>query len=53
MDSEKPKRGMETLLVHAGERGAKPVGDPVATPLYATTTFTYASMSELDRAFSG
>ncbi|MBA2341645.1 MAG: PLP-dependent transferase [Pyrinomonadaceae bacterium] len=53
MNSKNPKRAIETLLVHAGERGAKPVGDPVATPLYATTTFTYASMSELDRAFSG
>lgn len=53
MNPKKPKREIETLLVHAGERSVKPVGESVATPLYATTTFTYSSMSELERAFSG
>jgi len=43
----------ETRLVHAGERLAPPVGKPVATPIYATTTFTYDSMAEMDEVFAG
>ena len=44
---------LETRLVHAGERLAPPVGKPVATPIYATTTFTYDSMAEMDEVFAG
>ena len=44
---------METKLVHAGERREKPLGKPVATPLYATATYTYDSMAEMDAAFVG
>jgi cystathionine gamma-synthase/methionine-gamma-lyase len=29
------------------------VGQPVATPIYASTTFTYASMAEADAVFGG
>ena len=43
----------ETRLVHAGERLTPPVGKPVATPIYATTTFTYDSMAEMDEVFAG
>jgi cystathionine beta-lyase/cystathionine gamma-synthase len=43
----------ETQLVHAGERLDPPVGKPVATPIYATTTFTYDSMAEMDEVFAG
>lgn len=42
-----------TRLVHAGERGKLPEGRPVATPIYASATFTYDSMQEIDQVFSG
>ena len=42
-----------TQLVHSGERQPLPSGQPVATPIYATSTFTYESMQEFDRVFSG
>jgi cystathionine gamma-synthase/methionine-gamma-lyase len=42
-----------TRLVHAGERQPLPSGQPVATPIYATSTFTHGSMEEMDRVFSG
>ena len=44
---------MNTQLVHAGERGAVPLGKPVSTPIYATATFTYDSMAEVDQVFAG
>ncbi|CAN5361939.1 methionine gamma-lyase [soil metagenome] len=44
---------INTKLVHAGERRKKPIGQPVATPLYATATYTYDSMAEMDAAFIG
>lgn len=44
---------LETKLVHAGERKTQPIGQSVATPIYATTTYTYASMREMDEVFSG
>ncbi len=45
--------GINTQLVHAGERGAPPHGKPVSTPIYATATFTYDSMAEVDQVFAG
>jgi cystathionine beta-lyase/cystathionine gamma-synthase len=42
-----------TKLVHAGERGEQPIGKPVSTPIYPTATYTYDSMAEMDRVFSG
>lgn len=42
-----------TQFVHAGERRPQPAGQPVATPIYATATYTYASMTEMDKVFSG
>jgi len=42
-----------TQVVHAGERQQPPTGMPVATPIYASATFTYPSMAEMDRVFSG
>ncbi len=44
---------METKLVHAGERRTQPIGQPVATPLYATATYTYDSMAEMNAVFTG
>lgn len=42
-----------TKLVHAGERLPSPGGQAVSTPIYATSTFTYGSMQEIDRVFAG
>lgn len=47
------KYSIETKLVHAGERRKTPIGKPVATPIYPSTTYTYESMAELDKVFSG
>lgn len=44
---------VSTQLVHAGERRPAPAGLPVATPIYATTTYTYSSMSEMDEVLAG
>ncbi|MGI9035259.1 MAG: trans-sulfuration enzyme family protein [Pyrinomonadaceae bacterium] len=44
---------INTKLVHAGERREPPLGQPVATPLYATATYTYDSMAQLEAAFTG
>lgn len=44
---------IDTKLVHAGERREPPVGVPVATPIYASATYTYPSMAQMDEVFSG
>ncbi|HEV8429238.1 MAG TPA: PLP-dependent aspartate aminotransferase family protein [Pyrinomonadaceae bacterium] len=46
-------RDITTKLVHSGERRALPDAMPVSTPIYATATFTYGSMQEIDQVFSG
>jgi cystathionine gamma-synthase/methionine-gamma-lyase len=53
MKQGKKSFSINTQLVHAGERGAVPLGKPVATPIYATATFTYDSMAEVDQVFAG
>ncbi len=47
------ERRISTQLVHAGERKAAPLGRPVATPIYATSAYTYDSMEVVDKVFSG
>src|SRR5215217_273673 len=47
------KHDITTKLVHSGERGPVPEAKPVATPIYATSTFTYDTMQEIDQVFSG
>ncbi|MEK6333327.1 MAG: PLP-dependent aspartate aminotransferase family protein [Acidobacteriota bacterium] len=42
-----------TLLVHEGERKGQLPAEPVSTPIYASTTFTYPSMAEIDQVFAG
>ena len=42
-----------TRLVHAGERQPTPAAQPVTTPIYASTTFTYDSMATVDKVFGG
>ncbi|MGH9967136.1 MAG: trans-sulfuration enzyme family protein [Pyrinomonadaceae bacterium] len=53
MPGTKPSLNINTQLVHAGERGETPQGKPVSTPVYATATFTYDSMAEVDQVFAG
>ena len=53
MTDQNKKRHITTQLVHAGERQAPPDGQPVATPIYASATFTYDSMQEIDQVFAG
>ncbi len=42
-----------TRVVHAGERTGWPTGLPASTPIYASTTFTYASMADADAVLGG
>ena len=42
-----------TRVVHAGERKGWPTGLPASTPIYASTTFTYASMADADAVLGG
>ncbi len=53
MASEKDKLDIATQLVHTGERGAPPEGQPTSTPIYASATYTYDSMAEIDKVFAG
>ena len=47
------QQDIRTKLVHAGERRGIPDAQPVATPIYASATFTYNTMAEMDRVFAG
>lgn len=47
------KHDITTKLVHAGERRPLPDALPVSTPIYASATFTYDSMQEIDQVFGG
>ena len=51
--TDETKRDITTRLVHAGELGALPEGKPVSTPIYASVTYTYDSMQEIDQIFAG
>ena len=51
--TDEPKCDISTRLVHGGERGPLPEGKSVSTPIYASATFTYDTMEEIDHVFSG
>ena len=53
MTEKENELNINTQLVHAGERQSLDQVTPVATPIYSTATFTYDSMEEIDRVFSG
>lgn len=53
MPEETKKLDINTKLVHAGERQPLSGGQPVSTPIYATSTFTYPSMEQMDKVFAG
>jgi len=47
------ENSIATQFVHAGERRAAPLGVPAATPIYATSTFVYERMEDIDRVIEG
>ena len=51
--TDEPNRDITTKLVHAGERRPLPDAKPVSTPIYASATYTYESMKEIDQVFGG
>jgi cystathionine gamma-synthase/methionine-gamma-lyase len=53
MAGDKKELDISTQLVHAGESTNPPVGQPTATPIYASATYTYESMEEIDSVFAG
>src|SRR2546427_317156 len=53
MSDDKDNLDIATQLVHASERKQPPTGQPTATPIYASATYTYESMEEIDKVFGG
>jgi cystathionine gamma-synthase/methionine-gamma-lyase len=53
MSDDKDHLDIATQLVHASERKQPPTGQPTATPIYASATYTYESMAEIDKVFGG
>src|SRR5205823_14489233 len=53
MSDGKDNLEIATQLVHASERKQPPTGQPTATPIYASATYTYESMEEIDKVFGG
>src|SRR5512143_3970000 len=51
--NQKDNYDIATDLVHLGERGDAPAGKPTSTPIYASSTYTYESMEEIDKIFGG
>src|SRR5437588_11252725 len=53
MSNDKDNLDIATELVHTGERSAPPTGQPTSTTIYASSTYTYESMDEVDKVFGG
>ena len=53
MADDKDNLDIATQLVHASGRKQPPTGQPTATPIYASATYTYESMAEIDAVFGG
>src|SRR5262245_45165123 len=53
MAEPKDKFDIATEVVRLGEENQPPTGRPTATPIYASSTFTYDSMAEMDKVFAG
>jgi len=52
MAKDTTKLDIATQVVHNREHGA-PTGTPTSIPIYASATYTYATMDEIDRVFAG
>ncbi|QYO66800.1 trans-sulfuration enzyme family protein [Leptolyngbya sp. 7M] len=44
---------LSTKFVHAGERLSAPAGVPAATPIYASSSFVYERVEDIDRIVEG
>src|SRR5881227_3764833 len=53
MAAKKPNFDIATQVVHAGEKSKTPTGQPTSTPIYASATYTYESMDQMDKVFGG
>ena len=53
MPEKKPETDIDTQVVHAGERKPTPPGQPTSMPIYASVTYAYDSVAEMDRVFAG
>ena len=51
--ADKPNEfDIATQVVHTGEREPPPAGRPTSLPIYASATYTYDSMDEIDKVFA-
>jgi len=53
MTAKNENLDIATQVVHGGESDTAPTGQPTAIPIYASATFTYESMDEIDKVFAG
>src|SRR5437868_15212969 len=53
MADQKTNFDIATELIHRGERSAPLEGQPTSTPIYASATYTYESMDQMDKVFGG
>ncbi|HEV8140718.1 MAG TPA: PLP-dependent aspartate aminotransferase family protein [Pyrinomonadaceae bacterium] len=53
MAENKPDLDILTQLVQSGGETEWPAGRPTAAPIYTAATYTYESMDEMDKVFSG
>ena len=53
MSTDKDNFDIATQVVHSGEKDKIPTGQPTTTPIYASATYTYESMDDIDKVFAG
>ncbi len=53
MPEKKSDTDIDTQVVHAGERKTMPPGQPTSMPIYASVTYAYDSVAEMDSVFAG
>src|SRR5256714_1058523 len=53
MATDKNNCDIATQVVHSGEKDKTPTGRPTTTPIYASATYTYESMDDIDKVFAG
>jgi len=53
MAAHKTNFDIATQVVHSGENNKTPTGQPTSMPIYASATYTYESMDDIDKVFAG
>jgi cystathionine beta-lyase/cystathionine gamma-synthase len=53
MATDKNNFEIATQVVHSGEKDKTQMGQPTTTPIYASATYTYESMDDIDKVFAG